>query len=107
MANTQSTARARSRKDFPLFLHTNGRCAIKVRRRLDYLGTDQNGGLKRWLDEKKVRELVRNGFFARTRADSGTVESRLNDTRHREKAFASRAHFIGTDDHDTHDRSVI
>ena len=44
-----------------------------------------------------IQKLVRSGFMVRTRADANTFEARRNDTRRREKAFASGAQFISTD----------
>jgi len=44
-----------------------------------------------------IRQLVRKGYLVRTRADSGTEEARSGDTRRRQAAFASGAHFISTD----------
>lgn len=44
-----------------------------------------------------IRELVRKGYLVRTRADAGTEEARSGDTRRREAAFASGAHFVSTD----------
>lgn len=44
-----------------------------------------------------IQKMVKKGFLVRTRADSGTKESRLHDTSRREKAFASGAQFISTD----------
>lgn len=48
-------------------------------------------------DEDYIRELVRVGYLVRTRADADTEEARSEDTRRREAAFASGAHFISTD----------
>lgn len=45
----------------------------------------------------KIQRLVKAGFLVRTRADSGTKESRSNDTRRRDMALASGAHFVSTD----------
>jgi len=44
-----------------------------------------------------IRQLVRKGYLVRTRADAGTREARSGDTRRREAAFASGAHFVSTD----------
>ena len=44
-----------------------------------------------------IQAMVRRGFLVRTRADIGTRESRANDPRRRDKAFASGAQFISTD----------
>ena len=48
-------------------------------------------------DFDRIQRTVKAGFLVRTRADSGTKESRLNDMSQREKAFASGAQFISTD----------
>lgn len=48
-------------------------------------------------DFDKIQDAVKKGFLVRTRADSGTEESRHNDTTKREKAFASGAQFVSTD----------
>ena len=48
-------------------------------------------------DFEKIQEAVRRGFLVRTRADADTVESRKNDPRRRDKAFASGAQFVSTD----------
>lgn len=57
-----------------------------------------------WMEENdaingftRIQEWVKAGFLVRTRADAGTVESRQNDTRRRERALASGAQFISTD----------
>ncbi|TVQ02190.1 MAG: hypothetical protein EA381_03585 [Planctomycetaceae bacterium] len=47
--------------------------------------------------EHEIRALVADGFLVRTRADSGTTESRANDTRRRDRALASGAQLISTD----------
>ena len=44
-----------------------------------------------------IQNMVNQGFLVRTRADIGTRESRANDSRRREQAFASGAQFISTD----------
>lgn len=57
-----------------------------------------------WLEENdpvegfaRIQALVKAGFLVRTRADADTVEARQNDTRRRDRAFASGAQFISTD----------
>ncbi len=47
--------------------------------------------------EAEIRELVRDGFLVRTRADAGTVEARENSTRRRDLAIATGAQLISTD----------
>ena len=46
---------------------------------------------------EKIQRVVKAGFLVRTRADSGTKESRLNETDRREMALASGAQFVSTD----------
>lgn len=46
---------------------------------------------------RRVQDLVSAGYIVRTRADSGTFESRLNDPTRREAALASGAQFVSTD----------
>ena len=48
-------------------------------------------------DFDQIKRAVKQGFLVRTRADSGTKESRINDTSNRDKAFASGAQFVSTD----------
>jgi hypothetical protein len=44
-----------------------------------------------------IRQLVKDGFLVRTRADADTVEARANDTERRDRALASGAQIISTD----------
>lgn len=53
-----------------------------------------NDPVKRGQD---IRDLVREGFIVRTRADAGTTEMRKNDRRRFEAAMASGAQVISTD----------
>ena len=48
-------------------------------------------------DEAHIRDMVKQGFFVRTRADSDTKEARVNDTTSRTAAFASGAQVVSTD----------
>lgn len=48
-------------------------------------------------DFRRIQRMVKKGFLVRTRADSNTVEARINDNKTRDMAFASGAHFISTD----------
>ncbi len=48
-------------------------------------------------DFDRIQRMVKAGFLVRTRADSGTIQSRENDTTQRDKALASGAHFVSTD----------
>ena len=45
----------------------------------------------------KIQRAVQAGFLVRTRADSGTKESRLNESNCRDRALASGAQFVSTD----------
>jgi hypothetical protein len=45
----------------------------------------------------RIQELVRKGYFVRTRADANTAEARKNDFSRWEKAKNSGAHVISTD----------
>ncbi|HEY5013989.1 MAG TPA: phosphatidylinositol-specific phospholipase C1-like protein [Acidimicrobiia bacterium] len=45
----------------------------------------------------RIRELVREGYLVRTRADADTVEARSNATTTRDNAIASGAQFVSTD----------
>jgi hypothetical protein len=48
-------------------------------------------------DATRIRDLVRDGFIVRTRADADTVEARTGDTTRQEAAWASGAQFVSTD----------
>jgi hypothetical protein len=48
-------------------------------------------------DSAAIANAVKLGFLVRTRADADTVEARKNDTKRRDKAFASGAQFVSTD----------
>lgn len=45
----------------------------------------------------RIAAAVRAGFLVRTRADDGTREARTGDTRRRDAALASGAHYVSTD----------
>lgn len=45
----------------------------------------------------EIVSLVNAGFQVRTRADSGTTESRMNDPKRRDLAIRSGAQLISTD----------
>jgi hypothetical protein len=45
----------------------------------------------------RIKQLVRDGFLVRTRADADTRQSRANDGTQRDKAMASGAQFVSTD----------
>ena len=48
-------------------------------------------------DGARIRDLVREGFIVRTRADADTVQARSGDTTMRDAAFASGAQYVSTD----------
>lgn len=48
-------------------------------------------------DFERIQRLVRAGYLVRTRADADTRQARANDTRQRDRAFASGAQAISTD----------
>lgn len=48
-------------------------------------------------DFDRIRQLVRDGFLVRTRADADTRQSRANDPAQRDRALASGAQFVSTD----------
>ncbi|MGK7875923.1 MAG: phosphatidylinositol-specific phospholipase C1-like protein [Xenococcaceae cyanobacterium] len=61
-------------------------------------GTDEAAFLKRNDPfDSEIPELVRQGYLVRTRADTETIEARLNDTRMRDAALTSGAHYVSTD----------
>jgi hypothetical protein len=48
-------------------------------------------------DFDRIRQLVREGFLVRTRADADTRQARAHDVTQRDKALASGAQFVSTD----------
>ncbi len=48
-------------------------------------------------DMDLIKKLVKQGYLVRTRADADTREARSGDTRRRDAAVSSGAHFISTD----------
>jgi hypothetical protein len=48
-------------------------------------------------DEARIRQLVREGFIVRTRADADLVEARNHDTSRRDVALRSGAQIVSTD----------
>ena len=83
-------------------LYLSGHPAL--RGRLMFVSVEETHPAAAWMkvndpitDFDRIKKLVRAGFIVRTRADADTVEARANDTRQREKAFASGAQFISTD----------
>jgi membrane-associated phospholipid phosphatase len=72
--------------------------------RVFFVNTDEASSAAAYLtlndpvaDAARIRKAVAAGFIVRTRADSGTVEARRNDTRPRDAALASGAQFVSTD----------
>jgi membrane-associated phospholipid phosphatase len=72
--------------------------------RVFFVNTDESSPAAAYLtlndpieDAERIRKAVAAGFIVRTRADSGTIEARRNDTRRRDAALASGAQFISTD----------
>ncbi|MEP9359945.1 phosphatidylinositol-specific phospholipase C1-like protein [Sphingomonas sp. KR3-1] len=48
-------------------------------------------------DAARIRSALAHGLIVRTRADADTIEARAGDTRRRDAAFASGAHYVSTD----------
>lgn len=72
--------------------------------RVFFINTDENSPAAAYLtlndpltDGARIARDVAVGFIVRTRADSGTVEARANDTRRRDAALASGAQYVSTD----------
>jgi membrane-associated phospholipid phosphatase len=72
--------------------------------RVFFVNTDQSSPAAAYLtlndpteEAERIRKAVEAGFIVRTRADSGTLEARRNDTRRRDAALASGAQFVSTD----------
>ncbi|HBJ35072.1 MAG TPA: hypothetical protein DDZ51_10020 [Planctomycetaceae bacterium] len=75
-----------------------------LERRLLFASVDKSHPAAAWMKRNdpvgsydEIVSLVSEGFLVRTRADSGTTESRLNDPRRRELAIKSGAQLISTD----------
>jgi hypothetical protein len=72
--------------------------------RVFFVNTDESSPAAAYLtlndpvaEADRIRKAVTAGFIVRTRADSGTVEARQNDTKRRDAALASGAQFVSTD----------
>ncbi len=72
--------------------------------RVFFINTDETSPAAAYLtlndplvDGERIRKAVAAGFIVRTRADSGTVEARADDTRRRDAALASGAQYVSTD----------
>ncbi len=72
--------------------------------RVFFVNTDESSPAAAYLtlndpieEAERIRKAVAAGFIVRTRADSGTLEARRNDTRRRDAALASGAQFVSTD----------
>jgi hypothetical protein len=82
--------------------YTNGRVALKGRVMFTFSGTDApESALVSRPDPieqaTEIERLVERGFLVRTRADADTKEARSGDTRRRDAALASGAHWVSTD----------
>lgn len=68
-----------------------------------FVNSDEDGPdnafyvLNEYADRSAITERARQGFLVRTRSDAETIEARQNDTRRRDAAFASGAHYVSTD----------
>ena len=83
-------------------LYLKGHSALEGR--LIFVSVPAENPAAAWMKENdpvegfdRIQALVKAGFMVRTRSDADTIEARKNDTRRREKAFASGAQFISTD----------
>jgi hypothetical protein len=72
--------------------------------RVFFVNTDERSPAAAYLtlndplrDGERIRRDVAAGFLVRTRADAETREARANDTRRRDAALASGAHYVSTD----------
>lgn len=75
-----------------------------LKERLLFVSVARNHPAAAWMKRNdpeeafdEIRELVRDGFLVRTRADAGTVEARRADGTRRDRAYASGAQLISTD----------
>ncbi len=72
--------------------------------RVFFINTDEDSPAAAYLtlndpvaQHDRIRRDVTAGYLVRTRADANTVEARANDTRPRDAALASGAHYVSTD----------
>jgi hypothetical protein len=72
--------------------------------RVFFINTDEGSPAAAYLtlnetmaDAARIRRDVAAGYLVRTRADAETREARSNDTRRRDTALASGAHYVSTD----------
>jgi hypothetical protein len=72
--------------------------------RVFFISTDEDSPAAAYLtindpvaEGDRIRRDVAAGYLVRTRADADTKEARVNDTKRREAAFASGAHYVSTD----------
>lgn len=72
--------------------------------RVFFINTDEDSPAAAYLtlnetiaDAARIRRDVAAGYLVRTRADAETREARGNDTRRRDTALASGAHYVSTD----------
>jgi hypothetical protein len=83
-------------------MYTEGYASLE--RRAMFVSVPETNPAAAWMkindpiaDFERIQAMVAKGFLVRTRADSETKQSRLNDTAQRERAFASGAQFVSTD----------
>jgi hypothetical protein len=72
--------------------------------RVFFISTDEQSPAAAYLtindpvaEGERIRRDVAAGYLVRTRADADTKEARINDTKRREAALASGAHYVSTD----------
>src|SRR5262245_24718188 len=63
------------RKKFPLFLHSSGQYAKKIRGRTRYFGKHKEAALRKYREE---RDAVQAGFNPRDRSDSPELRQTVN-----------------------------
>jgi hypothetical protein len=75
-----------------------------LRGRTMFVAVDRGHPAAAWMkrndpvhDFEEIRQLVKEGYLVRTRADADTAEARRGDVTRRDRAFASGAQFISTD----------
>ena len=102
-------ARARGRFLFALDETPDKVAAYRGKRRslegrVFFINTDEDSPAAAYLtlndpiaEGARIARDVAAGYLVRTRADADTKEARVNDTRRREAALASGAHYVSTD----------
>ncbi|MBB3693249.1 phosphatidylinositol-specific phospholipase C1-like protein [Sphingomonas sp. BK580] len=83
-------------------LYRGGRRSLEGR--VFFINTDENSPAAAYLtlnetmaDAARIRRDVAANYLVRTRADAETREARTDDTRRRDAALASGAHYVSTD----------